>query len=858
MRMKKVINENEISWKLIFSFCLILGIMLSFMTNFKGSYSATGDYLSESALGANVKNIYLNYVYSDSNYRLTEKECNPYITYMDREGNNTKNIFMDTFLFLHASSYVYSSTGKQQNGSPEINQADWEGYINHEIQDLEVLNTAIQKINDKNNTNIKVNIILSVVMPNENKPIKSSLEETIKYYVDSQITAFKNKKYSNLNLIGFYWWPEGVRSTNQETIIKIFTNYVKSKGYKTLWIPYIDNYGMPTYWDEGNKLYQKGLSEYGFNAVALQTGYYFHGNDDTFLNFHKTDSRLKFSDQEAKRLKMGLEVESDHNVYSDETKFNRYIDYLKFAIQNGWNSSINTYYIPGINSGATAKNDQDRKAYEFTYKYANETLTLSDLNISYSRDYNTNYVNLALNKSYTSTKPYSDPEQVGDNYHNISGKELTDGLYGNGGTGTNWIAFHKNSADANNNHWINIDLGQKYNDISHVGLELEYSLSWGIDLPKTINVYYSDDNTNWTKMGTTTYYDKTHIGFKYAYVDIETPISARYVKIVFDKGTSAFVFISEVNVGQTASVKLAKESGNVIMDSSPLSIGITKSTSAGTLSASSSNPKIATASISENNLIITPISEGETTITVTESKYKKKDTFKITVLSKDTIFSTMNYPYDSNNKIIFIGTDDNISTILSNIVYKDPSASMQIYDDSNKIIENKITGPSTLKIIQNGNTVDSYNILRLTINNDIKVLKNTIKYIAKQTTVNQINDLIQTHDDSTNIIIYNSDNTTIKASNNALSTGDILKIQINNKTNFSYNVSILGDSNGDSIVDLVDLVQMRKHIVGWVHPTTNIVQKKTGVYSDALDLNKDEIIDLIDLVKMRKIIAGVQ
>ena len=68
----------------------------------------------------------------------------------------------------------------------------------------------------------------------------------------------------------------------------------------------------------------------------------------------------------------------------------------------------------------------------------------------------------------------------------------------------------------------------------------------------------------------------------------------------------------------------------------------------------------------------------------------------------------------------------------------------------------------------------------------------------------------------------------------------------------------MGDSNGDGKIGSIDLVQARKHLVGYEESLDAEPYRKTGVYEIALDLNGDGNITTIDILKFRKIIAGVE
>ena len=109
------------------------------------------------------------------------------------------------------------------------------------------------------------------------------------------------------------------------------------------------------------------------------------------------------------------------------------------------------------------------------------------------------------------------------------------------------------------------------------------------------------------------------------------------------------------------------------------------------------------------------------------------------------------------------------------------------------------------------------------------------------------------------IVIYTSSTyNSSKLDNDSLATGDVLVVYLNDVKKDEYTLSVLGDANGDSDINSIDLVQIRKHIVGWINPNTNDIYEKTGVYYYGIDMNRDGIINSIDLVRMRKKIVGLE
>lgn len=138
----------------------------------------------------------------------------------------------------------------------------------------------------------------------------------------------------------------------------------------------------------------------------------------------------------------------------------------------------------------------------------------------------------------------------------------------------------------------------------------------------------------------------------------------------------------------------------------------------------------------------------------------------------------------------------------------------------------------------------------LTVDEDNKY----VKYIMDETTVNNLFNKIAVTGGTKKILDKEGNEKTGDA---ILVTGDVLNIYLDDEVKSQYTISIMGDSNGDGKVNLVDLVQMRKHIVGWKNPQTGVIERQTGVQFFGFDLNKDGKVNLVDLVIIRKMIVGL-
>lgn len=113
-----------------------------------------------------------------------------------------------------------------------------------------------------------------------------------------------------------------------------------------------------------------------------------------------------------------------------------------------------------------------------------------------------------------------------------------------------------------------------------------------------------------------------------------------------------------------------------------------------------------------------------------------------------------------------------------------------------------------------------------------------------------ITDFISNLSTNGNISVYNANGEEEANYDELVKTGMIIKVSKDNKE-IELTISVLGDTNGDGIADITDLVDVRKHI-----QEVNAITKKEILLS--VDINEDGIIDITDLVKIRKHIQEVE
>lgn len=216
---------------------------------------------------------------------------------------------------------------------------------------------------------------------------------------------------------------------------------------------------------------------------------------------------------------------------------------------------------------------------------------------------------------------------------------------------------------------------------------------------------------------------------------------------------------------------------------------------------------------------------------------------------------------------------DNVINITEEVIYDDFVSNIvksekigyKIKDGDDEVdIDSLITDGMVLEIYIENLLLDTYEIKIIDDVNDEIVFNNNIildddnSYIKYKGEEVSVIDFLNNIEISENFRVFISDITgNEKGDNDLVVTGDMLTLFVGSEKKSEYKIVIRGDVNGDGRVNLTDLVQLRKHIVGWKNPETGIVENKTGLYLYAIDMNNDKIISLIDLVRVRKVLVGI-
>ena len=255
----------------------------------------------------------------------------------------------------------------------------------------------------------------------------------------------------------------------------------------------------------------------------------------------------------------------------------------------------------------------------------------------------------------------------------------------------------------------------------------------------------------------------------------------------------------------------------------------------------------------DNQGKITAKKIGETTVTVINEDSGKKVEGKIKVVS-------------NIEKIEFIKNEYNVY-VNKNILVEPKITSefnkeyeLSIEDSNIAVVENgKIKGikVGTTNIIAKLKNTDKtakvkLNVVENNVENPV-IFDETLKvddknYITNVNPETKVKDILNKINTSHDIKITNA-NDEVLTNDMSVGTGTKISITNNKGLNLKYVVVVYGDVNGDGIIDAVDLLMIKKHIVG-------TYTLKNGFYEAALLTKTNGQITAVELLKLKKHIVG--
>lgn len=309
---------------------------------------------------------------------LSERQLGPSVGYL--VDGKYKDTMFDSFIFLPSPAHVH-------DGIMFADQSGWQNWIDNKtflkgknVNALEAVTADVKKAIGK--SDYKAGVFLTLINPVpqscrkfdklNGKPVDFTKEDdrfdALKWMVDTYIATFNAQNYKNVKLNGFYWFDETIDVTRDKSLLKRITDYVRSKGYNTIFSAYYRASGYDAWKD------------CGFDLASMQSNYF--PSAPSLPNAGGID-RLDTNLALTKLRGMGIELELDN-----ETK-KLGITGLKqtFAkgVQTGFIDGYHVYYFSGGPSAVyTVQRNRDpyfQSLYADTYKFIKGTLTMDDIHI---------------------------------------------------------------------------------------------------------------------------------------------------------------------------------------------------------------------------------------------------------------------------------------------------------------------------------------------------------------------------------------------------------------------------------------------------------------------------------------------
>ncbi|HEY6739258.1 MAG TPA: DUF4855 domain-containing protein, partial [Actinopolymorphaceae bacterium] len=178
----------------------------------------------------------------------------------------------------------------------------------------------------------------------------------VRWWIDRLDERWSDADYSHLRLVGLYWLSEQVSTsaTGPETLRRV-SAAVHDENLKLFWIPHFLAYKSHIW------------SEVGIDAAAFQPNYFFESMDPT---------RIEDAADTAKRFGMGVEIEFDERMITDQEFRQRYIRYLNGGVEHGYMTDAYKAYYQGNDAVLQAAESDDprvRQLYDWLYEFVRGT-----------------------------------------------------------------------------------------------------------------------------------------------------------------------------------------------------------------------------------------------------------------------------------------------------------------------------------------------------------------------------------------------------------------------------------------------------------------------------------------------------
>lgn len=318
-------------------------------------------FASTAQLGA--KDVLLSYICGKGREPITKEIYLPHVAYI--EDGKIKDTLFDSVLYLPYVNYLYDGGTKRP-----LKKEDWQYYVDVQYQNgvnMDALDEAAKEVGEAiGDPDYKVGVFLSILYPvtavedfgeingrHLNFKNVADRKEALKWLIDIQKDGYDAKKYKHLKLLGYYWFTEEINYGDAQLLemLHFTTDYVRTLGLITTWIPYFNASGFNDW------------RHLGFDIACYQPNYAF--------NQKVPDKRLFDAANTAKLLGMCIELEMGGTDGWNIERMKKY--YAAGAITGYMKDAAHLYYqggVPGYYYSAYISEDPNlHSIYKDTYDF---------------------------------------------------------------------------------------------------------------------------------------------------------------------------------------------------------------------------------------------------------------------------------------------------------------------------------------------------------------------------------------------------------------------------------------------------------------------------------------------------------
>ncbi len=185
----------------------------------------------------------------------------------------------------------------------------------------------------------------------------------------------------------------------------------------------------------------------------------------------------------------------------------------------------------------SAESEQSEVSAQPEYEYPKQAQAIDNL-LTGEINREGNRQNILLGREYVSTPGSGDNGAYED-----TGKKLTDGIALEGFDKYNWVGYRNQSKVV-----VDFDLGEVVQGVADVVTGALHQIEYGISLPTSVELQLSTDGTDYVKVSRmvapTKVTDTRRYEFRFC---LQQSADVRYIRLVFDKSHSAFMFVDEIS-----------------------------------------------------------------------------------------------------------------------------------------------------------------------------------------------------------------------------------------------------------------------------------------------------------------------